>query len=340
MQLPKVYAQNIQAKAIDLSLSTNPLGCSPMVINALRKIQISDLSSYPKSQKVLIDIISQKFGVESEQILLGNGSEQLIKLACQTFLEQDDIVLVEDGSFPLFSKESILAGAKVTFFDFSDIRKSNKIACLLLFANPKTPSGESITNKQIRSLLNRLRPEVAIIDEANGEFLKKSFVQEISELNNVIVLRTFSKVFGLAGLRIAFAIGSKNLINKLQNSQQPFSVSSLAIKAAIAALEDNGFVNQSLKFFTSERRFLVKELKNRGFEIPNSITNNLLICSPIAPVLVKSLNQLGVSVIDGSFFPNIKRSGFRISIRDRRTNLMFLQKLDQALSKIAILKKE
>jgi len=314
-----------------MSLSINPLGCSPRVLKVLQKMTIAEIAAYPK-QNQLIEIISQKFKLSSSQIILGNCSEQLIKLICQTFLNPKDNVAIEKGSFPLFSKEALLANAQVRFFDRkSRFPKEQKIR-LLFLANPKTPTGEALNNNEVAELIRHCKPQIAVIDEANGEFLNESFITEATKITNIIILRTFSKVFGLAGLRVAFAIGAKPIITKLRETQQPFPVSEVAVRAGVAAINDKQFVANTIQFFTKERTFLTKELHKRGLRVSKSITNNLFISTPQASVIIAQLNKLGVAVIDGKFFPENPLTGFRISIKDRRTNELFLEKLDIAIA--------
>ena len=331
MQLPKIYASQVKKQTIDMSLSINPLGCSPVVLKMLRNISAAEISSYPK-QSVLIKSICQKFSVQQSAVILGNGSEQLIKLICQTFLNPQDSVLTEKGSFPLFSKEALLANARVCFFDGNGRFQCKQGTRLLFLANPKTPTGEALNNNEITKLVMRCKPKISVIDEANGEFLGESFSTVATKTTNVIVLRTFSKVFGLAGLRVAFAIGAKSIIARLKETQQPFPVSEVAVQAGVAAINDKQFVTNTIQFFKKERQFLTKELQQRGFRVSKSMTNNLFICTSQASVIITELKKLDVAVIDGKFFPKNPLTGFRISIKDRRTNKLFLEKLDTAMA--------
>ena len=171
-----------------------------------------------------------------------------------------------------------------------------------------------------------------MIDEANGEFWKESFINTNNFTQNVIVLRTFSKVLGLAGLRIAFACSNKILIDKLKEVQQPFPVSEIAILAATEALKDKQFITKTIAFISEERTLLNDELRRRGFKVSNSVTNNIFVETTNAGKIVTELKLRGVSVISGSFFPKNQLEGFRISIKDKKTNRQFLNKLDEVLT--------
>lgn len=329
MQLPKIYAQKVPKRCIDLTLSENPLGCSPAVEKVLKNLTAKDISSYP-SQSNLIKAISQRFSVKTENILLGCGSEQLIKLIVQTIIRPGDSVLIQTSSFPLFTKECIIAGAKIKQSSVSKIKGSPKPK-LVFLCNPNNPTGEVLTNKTIASIVQKMAPSVIVVDEASGEFMNNSFISQAVKSSNCIVIKTFSKAMGLAGLRIGFAVGPQKLISKLASVQQPFPVSTIASKLAIAALSDEAFISKTKKFISNERKFLTSELKKRSLTVSKSVTNNLFITSTSAKALIKELERQKISVVSSSFFPNTKRSGFRISIKDKKTNRKFLNGLDKAL---------
>jgi histidinol-phosphate aminotransferase len=327
MKLPKMYASDVAKLPIDMTLSENPLGCSPRVLEALKTITNQDIFDYPNTTS-LFKAIANKFNVDKNQILLGNGSEQLIKLIAQTFLNKRDRVLIQAGSFPLFAKESLIAGGTVSFFN--PLWSTTQSATLIILCNPNNPTGEVLQNGIIQKLSKQFPKSLIVVDEANGEFLRESSMN--LNLPNVIVLRTLSKVFGLAGLRIGFAVGPGKLINTLKNVQQVFPVSSISSKLAKAALNDPTFLQQTLRFVAKERTFLTKELQNRNFLVCPSITSNIFIQTTQAKNIIELLRKNGVSVVDGAFFPAIDRPGFRIAIRDVKTNRLFLKKLDRVLA--------
>lgn len=328
MQLPQSYTLTVPTDSIDLSVSVNPLGCSPRVVRRLRKLTAANLSRYPDT-KQLEKQIAARFGILPELVLLGSGSEQLIKLVAQTFLEPGDVVAVQKGSFFLFAKEALLARSRVRWWGVNGTRRVQK-AKLLFLANPATPTGEALTNRQIRAVIGRISPEITVIDEANGEFWRESFIGQPSAVSSLLVLRTFSKAFGLAGMRVAFMTGSAQLLARLREAQQPFPVSSMAILAVSEALRDEQFIKQTVAFVAAERAFLADELRARGFLVSNSVTNNLFIQVASEVAAVTALQEVGVAVVAGSFFPKNPLKGFRISIRDTETNRLFLDRLDEA----------
>ena len=331
MKLPTAYATTIEKKTIDMTTSINPLGCSRRAVNAIRRMNASDIASYPDQTKFLTRAASL-YGVIQDAMLLGNGSEQLIKLISSVFVRNNSVIAVESGSFFLFSREPILFGGTVRFFDVDSVKKMPKRPDVLFMANPTTPGGIDRSAKAILTVLDTLQPTVAVVDEANGEFSDNSLISSCGKRTNLIVLRTFSKAFGLAGLRIGMAIADPTIIETLRTFQQPFAVSSTALVAAEAALTDTAFLKKSKKFIASERIFLTKELKKRTFIVSESVTNNLFISRNDSAQIIEKLSELDVSVIDGTYFPGNTQAGFRISLRDKQTNRAFLKQLRIALA--------
>jgi histidinol-phosphate aminotransferase len=331
MNIPKAYATTVTKQAIDMTLSINPLGCSPRAQEALRALTLKDLSTYP-NQQPLLAALATFFRIPATSIVLGSGSEQLIKLICQTFVRSNSTVLVEEGSFFLFTSEPLLQNATVTYTSIPPKEIQAIRPSVLFIANPTTPGGINRTNKELLAVIKRLKPRVVVVDEANGEFRKETMISELKKVNNLIVLRTFSKALGIAGLRIGFAISNPRVSAKLAQFQQPFPVTTPAIVAAEAALSDRDFLNRTLLFVSKERKFLTNALETRGFRVSASITNNLFVSSIQNTTIINKLQKLGVGVIDGAFFPNNPQQGFRISIKDRKTNRAFLARLDEVLA--------
>lgn len=331
MSVPKAYATSVKKQAIDLTLSVNPLGCSPRVLRAIRQLKNAQMSAYPDTS-TLITNIAKKFDVDPSTILLGNGSEQLIKLASQAFVRQNDAVFVESGSFFLFTREPLLCGATVKFINIPMLQKLNNKPALLFIANPTTPSGTDRSNATLCSVIDTIKPRIVVIDEANGEFRNESMITELKNFKNLIVLRTFSKALGIAGLRIGIAFGNKRLIAKLTSFQQPFPVTAPSIVAAIAALEDDDFLKKTIEYIRVERDRMARALTRRGFDVAPSITNNLFVSRAENDLIINGLAKRNVGVIDGAFFPDNNKQGFRISLKDKKTNRAFLARLDEVLA--------
>jgi len=329
MKTAKIYASKKVPKKmlIDMTLSINPLGCSPKVLEEFSKISLNDIRNYPDDRD-LRKVISRKFKIKPSEIVFGSGSEQLIKLIAQTFTRKGDLALIQKGSFGLFTKEIMLTGCKCAYFDPLKPKRIPDVK-LVMLSNPSTPTGEVFSINVIKSIIRLFPDSVIVIDEANGEFINESAISFIKSNPNVIVLKTFSKVLGLAGIRIGFAIGKGKIIKRLSVSQQPFAVSSIACKVVPIALNDELFIKDTLQFFSTERMFLSNRIRKLGLDVSDSFTNNLFISGDNVKQILLNLNRLGIAVVDNSFFPGLDTIGFRISIRDKITNRLFLDNLKE-----------
>jgi len=327
---------------IDLSLSENPLGCSPRVSLILKQLTQADFFDYPDPDcNQLKKAIATRFQVKVVCIFVANGSEAIIKLLPQVLLKPGDEVIIPKLTFPMFNIATIMSKGKVIFskmtpdfdIDLEDIKsRITKNTKLIFLCNPNNPTGKVISRKKIVDLIQSTEA-IVVVDEANIEFGGKTVIREADSLKNLVVLRTFSKGFGLAGFRIGFCIASKEIIQLLQQASQPFPVSTVAEKVALIALENTKFINKTKEFMKGERDFLTRELEKRGFEVIKSQANNLLVKVPKSLTsFVNKLNNKGVSVVDGSSFNLNKNSFIRVSPRLREMNRKFIEVIDQILN--------
>lgn len=340
----KLYAFGTKLP-IDLSLSENPLGCSPRITMALKGLLTKDFSDYPNpDSSKLRKVLSKKLQIEEDSIFVANGSEAIIKLLPQVLLSDKDEVLIPELTFPMFEIAIRLAGGKVVFskmtddfgIDIDDIKtKISKNTKLIFLCNPNNPTGRIIQKRNILDFVKSVKVSV-VVDEANIEFGGETVVKEIRRFKNLIVLRTFSKGFGLAGFRVGFCVANRKVIEKLKYSEQPFPVSTIAQKAAIFALTDKQFMKRTKDFMKQEREFLSKELSARGFMVVKSEANNLLVkinrMFKSSTDFVSKLNSNGVSVVDGANFNGLNGKFIRVSPRLRETNEKFIKVIDSILS--------
>lgn len=327
---------------IDLSLSENPLGCSPRVSMVIKQLTRADFFDYPDPDcNQLKTAIAKRFQIEVGSIFVANGSEAIIKLLPQVLLKPGNEVIIPKLTFPMFSIASKISNRRVIFsemtpdldIDLENIRsKITKKTKLIFLCNPNNPTGRIIPKKKVVDFVKSTKATV-VVDEANIEFGGTTVIREVKKFKNLVVLRTFSKGFGLAGFRIGFCIANEGIIRLLEQISQPFSVSTIAEKAALLALKDTKFIKRTKEFMDNERAFLSRELKRRGFGIISSQANNLFVKVPKPSLrFVKRLNKKGVSVVDGSSFSFNSLSFIRVSPRLRETNKKFLQAIDQLLA--------
>lgn len=336
------YVDNLKELSIDLSLSTNPLGCSKKVLSALSNPQ--NVNLYPSSINLKKDL-GKFLKIDPGSITLSSGSESLILSIPKALLNSDDEVLLPEVTFWIFEQGVILSGAKPVFIpmtpdlgiNLKKIKRSvNKTTRLIILTTPNNPTGQILEKKSLIKFVKSVFPIPVIVDEANIEFAGETVVNEVTNLPNLIVLRTFSKGFGLAGLRIGFAVADPKLTAVFNKIAQPFPISSLSLLAASLALKDQQFIVKSRKLMNRERVFLSNELKELGFTVFPSLANNLLV--KVTPNFkdsdqcVDKLAKVGVSVVNGTAFRGLRKDFIRLSPRTRIINTLFIEKLSKLLS--------
>lgn len=323
---------------IDLSLSENPLGCSPRVSMALSKLTQPDFFDYPDPDcSQLKEAVAKRFNLETNTIFVSNGSEAIIKLITQVLLKPSDEAIIPELTFPMFEIASKLADGKVIFskmttdfdIDLQDIKsKVTDKTKLIILCNPNNPTGRVIPKEKIIDFIMSVSSTV-IVDEANIEFGGCTVIGEVGRLPNLVVLRTFSKAFGLAGFRIGFCVANQDITQLLKQTSQPFPVSTVAERVALVAFEDTQFITKTKRFMDSERQFLTLELLKRGFQVVKSQANNLLVLVDGSSTdFVNKLNEEDVSVVDGACFKFKGADFFRVSPRLRETNIQLLKAID------------
>ena len=244
---------------IKLSANESALGPSPKAVKEYIKVS-KNFKRYPDSNGTLLKkAIAVKFKLDSNRIILGNGSDQIFELVCKAFLNKNDEVIVSQYSFIIYRIYSKLNFAKVVYAPENNFTSlvSNILECvtsktkIIFIANPNNPTGTYINKTEMLRLRKKLRSDILlVIDDAYFEYMNfKDYecgLKLFSKFKNVIVTRTFSKIYGLAGLRIGWGYASKNIIDSLYKIKPPFNVSRPALFAATAAIKDITWLNKEI----------------------------------------------------------------------------------------------
>jgi histidinol-phosphate aminotransferase len=247
-----------EAEIIKLASNENPLGMSPAALEAV-EAALPDLALYPDGNGfVLKQAISRKFGVAQEQIVLGNGSNDVLEFMARTFLRPGLEAIYSQHAFavyPLVVKaigaKGVEVPAKNFGHDLDGMRAAITPATRIIFiANPNNPTGTFLPAPALQAFLQSLPQNVLVVlDEAYTEYLpaeqKSRSIEWLNTFPNLVISRTFSKAYGLAGLRVGFGLAHADLIAMMNRVRQPFNVNSLALVAAAAALDDDEFVQRS-----------------------------------------------------------------------------------------------
>ena len=251
---------NKKKNIIKLSANESALGMSKNASKVLKKFR-GDISKYPDGKfKELTSIISKKYNCKQNQVICGSGSDEIIQMLCQLFLNKGDEVVVPEFSFLMYRIYSKIVGAKVVFSKEKNFKVSNdeilkkitKRTKIVFIANPNNPTGTYISKNQLLDLRKRLNKKILlVVDDAYFEYMLnedyKSGLELFKNKNNVFILRTFSKIYGLASLRVGWGYGSKKIVDALYKIKPPFNVNKIAQECAVESLKDKNFIKKSVK---------------------------------------------------------------------------------------------
>jgi histidinol-phosphate aminotransferase len=273
-----------------LASNENLLGPSPKAVAAIRK-ELSKIYLYPEGPcTVLRRALAEKFALPEERVVISNGADNLILMIASAFVDEGDEVVMADPTFSVYTNVTQIMGGKpikVKLKDFTHdldtmLKKVNRKTKLVFICNPNNPTGTTVSLESFNYFLSKLPKHVIVIlDEAYGDFVEDAFypngLDYIREKRQLIVLRTFSKVYGLAGLRIGYALGREDLVDCLYKVRDPFPVHRLAQVAAVAALNDEGHAIKSIQLVYEGKRYLYKELDRLGLSYVPSQANFIFI---------------------------------------------------------------
>lgn len=291
----KVAQQYGLSHIIKMSNNENPYGLSPVAAQAVQKRLSSGLGRYPDPQgNDLCSVLAERYSVSKERVILGNGSENLLELLCQAFLNAGDLVVTQAPCFSLYEIFAMMMGARVAKVPLSEDFSCNLPAWidalaqqvkLVLISNPCNPSGTAFSWQTLEAIVRACpKNSVLVIDEAYFEYAighpgYPDALQVLAKQQRPwIVLRTFSKAHGLASLRVGYGVASDaSLVNALHRVRTPYNVNLLAQEAAIAALTDIRHLEKSIDLISRERARLSVALQDMGYRVAPSLTNFLFI---------------------------------------------------------------
>jgi histidinol-phosphate aminotransferase len=328
--------------SVKLASNENPLGPSPKALSAIRE-RLDQLHLYPDGDCFYLKRrLAAKLGVAPESLIFGNGSNEIIELAARTFLRPGDEAVMARQAFVVYQLIVQAAGGRgkaVPLRDFTHdlaaiaeaVTPRTKIVFL---ANPNNPTGTIYRREAWERFLKKISPDVLlIVDEAYFEYVQDpAYPDSLRYFDGeraMITLRTFSKLYGLAGLRIGYGVGPKSLIAMMQRVRQPFNVNAVAQWAALAALDDVEHVQRSLQVNAEGLNYLADALGNLALEFVPSFANFLLVRVGKGQEVFKKLLAQGVIVrpMDGYQFPEY----VRVTVGTKDENRRFIEALGRII---------
>ena len=336
-------------KIIKLSANESALGMSSRVKKVMSNKRLNFFRYPDGKSKELRNQIAKKFKCNKDRIICGAGSDEVIQMLCQLFLKPKDDVIVPKFSFLMYRIYAKIVGANIIFakeikFKVSVpeiIRKVTKKTKIVFLANPNNPTGTYLTKSELMELRKKLRKNILlVVDDAYTEYMKnsdyKSGLDLFKNKNNVFILRTFSKIYGLSSLRIGWGYGSKKIIDALNVIKPPFNVNEVAQKAALESLKDSKFITRSVKHNT----FYATKLKNflSKYDISsNEVSANFLLlnftkCKLRARYFYEKLKLKGIILRSTEYGYKMKNM-LRLTIGSKKENLKFIREVESIFNK-------
>jgi histidinol-phosphate aminotransferase len=330
------------SNSIKLASNENPLGPSPLALEAMRQ-KLAELHLYPDGDCFYLKkALATRFHVSSEQLIFGNGSNEIIELAIRTFMRAGDEAVMARQAFVVYKLVVQAVGGiskEVPLRDFThDLEAIGKAISsktrIVFLANPNNPTGTIYRRAQWEAFLNQVPPDVLIIvDEAYFEYVEAADYPNSLHYHpqgkTLLTLRTFSKLYGLAGLRVGYGIADKEIISLMHRVRQPFNVNAPAQWAALAALDDREHVRRSLESNHHGRQYLTREFARLGIEYVPSHANFVLLRVGQGEEVFNRLLAQGIIVrpMGGYQFPEY----IRVTIGTMDENRKFIDGLKKAV---------
>ena len=319
-----------------LDFNENTVGCSPRVVEFLREaVTAPALTVYPEYSETLEELAAY-FGVSRDNFLLTNGTDEAIQVLVNTFVSEDDAVLLVHPSYAMYRFYAEAAGARVRAVNYTSENFDFPLQGLLdavssetraiLIANPNNPVGTGISPEAIRKILERAPKAAVLIDEAYYEFSGETVLPWIGQYSNLFVSRTFSKAFGMAAMRCGCIFSSAENVAWMRKAQSPYSVNTLAAQAARIAVRDTEYVNSYVSEVLAARQMTMEGLTRLGIRFVPSRANFVLFHAGERAIEIRdALRSRAVLIRDRSY----ELAGWvRVTIGNREQIGRFLSELE------------
>lgn len=330
---------------IKLASNENPLGPSPRAVEAIEEI-LGSVNIYPdgSAYKLKKEIV-KRYGVEQANVITSNGSDETIKMIAEAYLNGGEEVISPNPSFSEYEFAAKVMGGKCVMspldrdfrLDLQDmLQRMTPKTKVIFICNPNNPTGTIIRGRELEAFLRAVPPEILVVfDEAYCEYVTDPEYLDTIELvkqgmPNVLVLRTFSKIYGLAGLRVGYGIGHKNIIAALNRVREPFNVNLLAQAAGVRAINDLAHVRASRETNAAGKNYLYQEFDNLGLKYTPSETNFIWVdTGKDCKELFNQLLLRGVIIRTGDIFGY--NTYIRVTVGLPEQNERFITALKQVL---------
>ncbi|MGQ0794030.1 MAG: histidinol-phosphate transaminase [Deltaproteobacteria bacterium] len=331
--------------AVKLASNENPLGPSPLAVAAVAEA-LGKLNRYPDGDAFYLKRkVAEKLAVNPENIIFGNGSNEVIEIVARTFIQPGDEAVMGEFAFIVFPIVTQAVGARAVIspmpglkHDLQDmLARITPRTKAVFIANPNNPTGTMVKSDEVRGFLERVPDDVIVVmDEAYFDYVADAGYPNSIDYHrlgkSIITVRTFSKIYGLAGLRLGFGVASPEIISYMSRVREPFNINSLAQVAALAALDDIGHVNRSRQVNSEGIEYLCGELRLMNLPFAPSYTNFILVDLLRDPMpIYNALLREGVIARPVAAYG--LRTHLRVSVGTRAENERFVAAMNKALGK-------
>lgn len=325
-----------------LDFNENTLACSPKVREALNAISAADLTKYPERTPVEA-LVAERHGLRPDQVLLTNGVDEAIHVLCQTYLNPGDAMLLPVPTYSMYEvygsgsearMDHVQAGRDFAFPLDAVLKAITPQTRLIAIANPNSPTGQTVKREQILRVLEAAPDAAVLVDEAYFHFFGETVMDMIGKVQNLIVARTFSKAFGLAGLRLGMLAASAEQMQWLRRVISPYSVNSLALACLPPALDDTDYLNWYVAEVRAARAEFEKALDQHG--VPRWPSEANFVLTRIGAQhrrFVEEMRDRNVLVRDRSSDPGCEGC-VRITIGTREQTKSAVRALEESLAEI------
>ncbi len=322
----QIMAEHHLHKLAVLNCNENPLGTAPKAVEGIRR-ELNQINRYPESGSTdLRAAIGKHYGLEADNVILSNGGDNIITTMMAAFINEDDELIVGDPSFFVYGQISRIMGGRLVKVPLKDfvydldgvLAAVTPKTKMVIICNPNNPTSTIVRQKEVDEFLAKVPDHVLVVmDEAYAEFVSDqgypNTVEAIQAGKNVLMIRTFSKLYGLAGLRVGYAMAAKPLIANMRKAVETFPVNRLAQAGAIAALDDDAFVQKVIAHTDKSRAYLTEEFSKLGMEVIPGAANFMFVdMKRNSDEMAAELQRRGILIRGGGAwgYPNHCRISF------------------------------
>jgi histidinol-phosphate aminotransferase len=296
-------------KGLRLDFNENTVGCSPRVLARLREITAEEIACYPEREPIEA-LVANYLGIKPAELLLTNGVDEAIHLLCETFLQPGDEALIVVPTFAMYEISAAATGARVisvpadTDFQFPTSELLSKVTArtrLIAVANPNNPTGSVVDPTILLEIAGRVPEAAILVDEAYFEFYGKTLLGQWHDAPNLFVARTFSKAYGMAGLRVGVLAGNAEHIPMVRKVSSPYNVNGVALACLPTALADQSYISEYVRQVCQGREDLQREFVQRGIRYWPSQANFVLASfGSLKTAFIQTMRGRGILVRDRS----------------------------------------